>query len=126
MICYDKIKKRLISYGFGDEVFHQLYHVCEEILNRICRHVLIRGEELSLDSVVKNISITFYSYYHVMTPRHRLQQPRKVLESKLLKHITNLNDFEKNNQYSFLWHSYRPVSCDDDIVYLCYDNSMWT
>ena len=98
VICYDKTKKSLISYGFGDEVFLQLYHVCEEILNRICRHVLITGEELSLDTVVKNLSITFYSYYHVMTPRHRLQQPRKVLESNLLQHITNLNDFEKNNK----------------------------
>ena len=117
------LEKRLISYGFGDEVFHQLYHVCEEILNRICHHVLIRREELSLDTVVKNISITFYSYYHVMTPRHRLQQPRKVLESKLLKHVTNMNDFDKNNKYIFLWHRYIPVSCDDDIVYLCWDNS---
>ena len=126
VICHDKTKKRLISFGFGEEVFHQLYHVCEEILNRICRHVLIRGEELSLDTVVKNISKTFYSYYHVMTPRHRLQQPRKVLESKLLKHITNLNDFEKNNKYSFLWCRYKPVGCDDAIIYLCYDNSTWT
>ena len=125
VICYDKTKKRVIDYCFGDEVFHQLYHISEEILNRICRHVLIRGEELSLDTVVINISISFYSYYHAMTPRYRLQQPRKALESKLLKHITNLNDFEKNNKYSFLWHRYRTISCGDDIMYLCCDNSAW-
>ena len=121
VICSDKTKKRVINYGFGDEVFHHLYCVCEEILNRICRRVLMKGEELSLETVIKNISITFYSYYHVMTPRHRLQQPRKVLESKLFKHITNLNDFEKNNKYSFLWYRYRPVSCDDINIYL-YNN----
>ena len=120
-----RLRKRVIDYCFGDEVFHQLYHICEEILNRIFRHVLIRGEELSLNTVVKIISITFYTYYHVMTPRHRLQQPKKVLESKLLKHITNLNDFEKNKKYSFLWHRYKPVSCDD-IIYLYYDKSAWT
>ena len=126
VICYDKTKKRVMSYGFGDEVFHQLYHVCEEILNHIYSHVLIRGEELSLDTVVKNISVTFHSYHHVMTPRHRLQQARKVLKSNLLKYTTNLNGFEKNIKYSFLWHRYRPVSCDDDIVYPYYDNSAWT
>ena len=117
VICSDETKKRVINYGFGDEVFHHLYCVCEEILNRICRHVLIKGEELSLETVIKNISITFYSFYYVMTPRHRLQQPRKVLESKLLKDITKLNDFEKNIKYSFLWYKYRPVSCDDICVY---------
>ena len=122
VICYDKTKKRVIDYCFGDEAFHRLYCVCEEILNRICHHVLIRGEELSLDTVIKNISITIHSYYHVMTPRHRLQQPKKVLESKLLKHIANLNDFEKNNKYRFLWYRYRPVSCDGVNIYLYNDD----
>ena len=121
VICYDKTKKRLIRYGFGNEVFHFLYPVCEEILNRIRRRVLMKGEELSLETVIKNISITFYSYYYIMTPRHPLEQPRKILESKLLNHITKLNDFEKNIKYSFLWHRYRPVSCDDNIVYLHLD-----
>ena len=120
-ICYDKTKKRLIRYGFGDAVFHHLYPVFEEILNRIRRRVLMKGEELSLETVIKSISITFYSYYYIMTPRLRLEQPRKVLESKLLNHITKLNDFEKNIKYSFLWHIYRPVSCDDNIVYLHLD-----
>ena len=66
-----------------------------------------------MDTVIKNMSITFLSYYYIMTPRHRLEQPRKVLESKLLKHITNLNDDEKNTKYSFLWQNYKPISCDD-------------
>ena len=80
MIWYDKTKKRLIRYGFGDEVFHYFYPVCEEILNRVRGHVLMKEEKLSLETVVKNLSITFYSYYYIMTPRHRLEQPRKVLE----------------------------------------------
>ena len=53
-----------------------------------------------------------------MTPRHRLQQPRKVLESRLLKHITNLNDDEKNIKYRFLWQKYKPISCDDIDMYI--------
>ena len=119
VIWYDKTKKRLIRYGFDDEVFRYLYPVCEEILNRIRGCVLMKGEKLSLETVIKNISITFYSYYYVMTPRHRLEQPRKVLESNLLKHITKLNDDEKDIKYGFLWHRYRPVNRDDNYIYLC-------
>ena len=119
VIWYDKTKKRLIRYGFGDEVFRYLYPVCEEILNRKRGCVLMKGEKLSLETVIKNISITFYSYYHIMTSRHHLEQPRRILESHLLKHITKLSDSEKDDKYRFLWHRYRPVSRDDNDVYLC-------
>ena len=118
VICYDKTKKRLIRYGFGDGVFYDLYPVCEEILHRLHRRVLISGKELSLDTVIKNMSITFFSYFYIMTPRHRLQQPRRVLESRLLKHITNLNDDEKNIKYRYLWQYYKHISCDDNDMYI--------
>ena len=95
VIWYDKTKKRLIRYAFSDKVFYYIYPVCEEILSRIQRGALMKEEELSLKTVIKDISITFFSYYHIMTPRYRLEQPRRILESKLLKHITKLNDFEK-------------------------------
>ena len=118
VICYDETKKGLIRYGFGDAVFHHLYPVCEEILDRLHRYALICGKELSLDTVIKNMSITFFSYYYIMTPRHRLQQPRRVLESRLLKNITNLNDDEKNIKYRYLWLYYKPISCDDNYMYI--------
>ena len=53
-----------------------------------------------------------------MTPRYRLEQPRRILESRLLKHITNLNDVEKNIKYGSLWHRYKPISCDDKDMYI--------
>ena len=118
VIWYDKTKKRLIRYASSDKVFHYIYPVCEEILNRIQRVALMKKEELSLETVIKDISITFYSYYNIMTPRHRIEQPRRILESKLLKHIKKLNDFEKNDKYGFLWRRYRPISYDDNDVYI--------
>ena len=117
-ICYDKTKKRLIRYGFGDVIFHDLYPVCDEFLDRLHRYALVSGKELSLDAVIKNMSITFFSYYYIMTPRHRLQQPRRVLESRLLKHITNLNDEEKNIKYRYQWQNYKPICCDDNNMYI--------
>ena len=115
VVCFDKTKNRLIRYGFGDGVFHYLYPVCEEILDRLHRYSLISNQKLSLDTVLKNMSITFFSYYHIMTPRHRLQQPRRVLESRLLKHITNLDDDEKNIKYKYLWQYYKPRDYDNNM-----------
>ena len=116
-ICYDKTKKVWIRYGFGDAIFHDLCPVCEEIPYRIHRYAMISNQKLSLDTVLENVSITFFSYYYVMTPRHRLEQPRRLLESKLLKHIANLDDDddEKINKYRFLWQYYKPRSCDNNM-----------
>ena len=41
-----------------------------------------------------------------MTPKHRSQQPRRVLESKLLKHIKNASYNDKENKYNFLTLGY--------------------
>ena len=37
-----------------------------------------------------------------MTAMHKFQQPRKVLESKILKHIKNASDDDKINKFNFL------------------------
>ena len=41
-----------------------------------------------------------------MTAKHKLQQPRRVLESKLLKHIKNSSYDDKMNKYNFLTLAY--------------------
>ena len=55
-----------------------------------------------------------------MTPKYRLQQPRKILESKLFKHITNLSELEKNDKYGFLSFIYGLM--DYDNIYEYEDN----
>ena len=115
VICYDKTKRGLLKFCFSDSVFHYLHPVCEEIQHRLLRYALIGGNGLSLDTLIKNMSITFFSYYHIMTPRHRLEQPRRILESKLLKHITHLDD--DDIKYKFLWQNYKPINSDDIGVY---------
>ena len=42
-----------------------------------------------------------------MKSRHRLQQPRPVLESKILKHISNLSYTEAVGKYHFLVSKYK-------------------
>ena len=46
--------------------------------------------------------ITIFSKYKTMKPCYQLQQPRRILESKLLKHISNSSLFDKISKYKFL------------------------
>ena len=77
-------------------------------------------KELSPKTIIKNLSITFDSYYYIMAPKYRLQQPRRILESMLLKHISKLDDLEKKNKYGFLSHIYGLVNMDDITMYNVY------
>ena len=90
----------------------------KKIQDYIWHHVAIMGKEVLPESIIKNLSITFDSYSYVMSPKHRIQQPRKVLESKLLKHITKLDVFEKENNYGFLFHIYGLVDHCDGTIYV--------
>ena len=44
-----------------------------------------------------------------MTAMHKLQQPRKVLESKIRKHIKNASDDDKETKYNFLAREYELI-----------------
>ena len=44
-----------------------------------------------------------------MTSKQRLQQPRRVLESKILKHIKNASDDDKETKYNFLAREYELI-----------------
>ena len=61
---------------------------------------------LNSSSIINNETITFFSNYTSMSTIHELQQPRRILESKLLKHIHNVSYIEKINKYIFLSRDY--------------------
>ena len=53
-------------------------------------------------SIISDVMITFLSNYKSMTAKHKMQQPRRILESKLLKNIHNVSYNDKINKYKFL------------------------
>ena len=63
---------------------------------------MLSGIKLDSSSIIGNVTITLSSKYKTMTAKHRFQQPRRVLESKLLKHIKNASYDDKTNKYNFL------------------------
>ena len=63
---------------------------------------MLKEIELVPSSIINNLTITIFSYYISMTPRYRLQQPRKILESKLINYIKNSSKDDKKNKNRFL------------------------
>ena len=53
------------------------------------------------DMEIKNLRIKFISRYNNMTFRYQLEQPRRILESKLIKHIKDMSE-EEQDKYNFL------------------------
>ena len=54
------------------------------------------------DMKIRNLTIKFVSRYHNMTFRYQLQQPRPMIESKMVKHIKYLSHEVQTNNYNFL------------------------
>ena len=53
------------------------------------------------DMKIRNLEIKFVSRYDNMTYRYQLEQPRPIIESKMIKHIKNMSEKEQDN-YNFL------------------------
>ena len=67
---------------------------------------MLRDIKLDSSSIISNVTITLFSNYKSMTAKHKLQQPRRVLESKLLKYIKDASYDDKINKYNFLTLEY--------------------
>ena len=62
---------------------------------------MLRDIKLDSSSIISNVMITLFSNYKSMTAKHKLLQPRRVLESKSLKYIKNASYDDKINKYHF-------------------------
>ena len=78
--------------------------ISERIYDRICS--VSRFNVYSIDVLkVKNLSKNLIADYDKMTLYHRLLQPRRVLESQLIKHIKNKRKINRRS-FDFLISRY--------------------
>ena len=95
----------LYEFHDGERIYYKCY-TSEQIRDYIFHRAILMGNKLISSSIISNLTITLFSKYKLMTPGHQLQQPRRVLESKLLKHIKNASYDDKINKYHFLTNEY--------------------
>ena len=82
--------------------FYHRYCKSKKIRDYIFHQAILSDIILYSSPIISNVTITFYSNYKSMTSKYRIQQPRKVLESKFLKHIKNASYDDKIKKYNFL------------------------
>ena len=58
------------------------------------------------DMKIRNLTIKFISRYSNMTYRYQLEQPRRIIESKMVKHIKKMCEEEQDN-YNFLVYKHK-------------------
>ena len=106
-ISVDGNKIYVPLYKFdGHSCFCYKYCQSRKIKDYILHRAMLKNIVLDSSSIINNVTITIFSKYKSMTRRHRLQQPRRVLESKLLKYIKNASVNDKINKYFFLTYEY--------------------
>ena len=108
-ILIDKIECYILFYELDDdeeEWIHLKYLNRYKIRNYILCRCGLFDTVFSSSTVLSDVTIAFFSCYKSMTGMHKLQQPRKVLESKILKHIKNASDDDKETKYKFLAREY--------------------
>ena len=106
-ISVDNIEGIVFLYRFKDigSVFYE-YCQSKKVRDYVYHFAKIKNINLNSSSIINNLAITSYSKYKTMTPRHRLTQPKSVLELKLLKNICILPLNDKIGKYNFLTTKY--------------------
>ena len=61
---------------------------------------------LRSSTILSDVTITFFLNHKSMTAKRKMHQPRRILESKLLKHLHNTIYINKINKYIYLSREY--------------------
>ena len=83
----DKVSVPLYKFEKYGSWVHYTYFKSKQIRDYILHRAMLSGIKLDSSSIITNASLTLFSEYKSMIVKHRFEQPRRVLESKLIKHI---------------------------------------
>ena len=107
LISINNKSNYVFLYKFKDigPIFYN-YYQSKKARDYIYYYFFKKNIKLDNNSIINDLTITIFSEYKNMTSKHRFQQNRSVLESELLKRISNLDFVEKITKYNFLSSKY--------------------
>ena len=79
-------------------------HVAGKMICNNIRQILSSKYDINCtsDMKIRNLTIKFVSRYGNMNYRYQLQQPKPMIESKMVKHIKYMSHEEQVYNYNFL------------------------
>ena len=105
--CADNPEGFVPLYKFDNSGWiYYKYCRSKKVRDYTFHRAMLKDIKLDSSSIISIVSITIFSKYKSMTAKHKMQQPRRILESKLLKHIHNVSCNDKINKYNFLSREY--------------------
>ena len=111
-ILFDKVEGYIPFYKLDvdeEEWIHLKYLSRYKIRDYISYHCGLFDTVIRSSTVIGDVTITFLSNYKSVIAKHKMQQPRRILESKLLKNIHNVSYNDKINKYNFLSREYNLI-----------------
>ena len=111
-ILIDKIEGYIPFYKLDvdeEEWIHLKYLNRYKIRDYISYHCGLFDTLIHSSTVINDVTITFLSNYKSMIAKHKMQQPRRILESKILKNIHNVSYNDEINKYNFLSRKYNLI-----------------
>ena len=106
-ISVDNIEGEVPLYKFKNTGWIY-YKFCQskKVRDFIFHNAILKNFNLEPTSIIDNVILTIFSKYKTIKRNHLLNLSRSILESKILKHILNLNFCDKLTKYFFLSKKY--------------------
>ena len=106
-IAIDNIEGRIPLYKFdNNEWIYYKFCQSRKVIDYIIYNASLRDIILDSSTIINKVSLTIFLKYTSMKRYHLLQQPRLILESKILKQIHNKDFTEKLTKYYFISRKY--------------------
>ena len=107
-ISIDNIEGLVPLYKFkNSEWIYYKFCQSRRVKDFVLHNAILKNINLESESIINNVILTIFLKYKTIKRNHLLNQPRPVLESKLLKNIHNSNFRDKLTKYYFLSKKYR-------------------
>ena len=102
-ISVDNIEGEIPLYKFKNSGWIY-YKFCQskKVRDFVFHNATLKNIKLESTSIINNVILTIFSKYKTIKRNHLLNQPRSILESKILKHIHNSNFSDEYTKYKFL------------------------
>ena len=96
-------------YKFDKDWIYYKFSQSKKVKDFVIYNACLKDINLESSSIINNIVLTVFLKYKTMKRNHLLLQPRRSLESKLIKHIYKKDFTEKLTKYYFTSKKYELI-----------------
>ena len=106
-ISIDNVEGQIPLYKFKNSGWiYYKFSQSRRVKDFVLHNAILKNINLESESIINNVILTIFLKYKTIKRNHLLNQPRPILESKIIKNIHNSNFRDKLTKYKFLSNKY--------------------